>query len=189
MLQNTDRIDVQTANGIVKNRSSGYTNFIQTFLTDKQLEESIPSFQKEVFGANLKDGDMTIDDLFGFMGDGKMEEEKFNGKPEVTLMNSFKHQGERFKEDPFSFKPEVPENYKPFEFGCMANRQTKRTVPVVTELGDNLNNFKKSNGMNMADTKAGTHLNYTKNGSGSILGSKMFNFTATRDQTSSPFTK
>lgn len=89
------------------------------------MEESIPNFQREVFGARLDDSDIGIDDLFSFSklaNGGRMEEEKHSDRPKVTLMNAFKHQGEEFQRDPFSFKPEVPENYKPFEFGCMADR-------------------------------------------------------------------
>jgi hypothetical protein len=79
---------------------------------------------QEIFGARLDDGEKKIRDLFSFCGNfnNQIEDEFLGNSGNGSLMNAFKHQGNEFKEDPFSFKPAIPENYKPFEFGCFSNR-------------------------------------------------------------------
>lgn len=104
-----------------------------------------------------------------------MEDESL--QPSVTLMNAFKHQGSEFRQDPFSFKPELPEGYQPFKFGCMADREPYSSEPIITETTDNNFNFKKDSDTSMEPTKAFTGYQEDLKGAQSILGSKLFNFT------------
>lgn len=57
----------------------------------------------------------------------------------------------------------------------------------MTEVAENGDNFKKRSGVSMGRTRAGTGLNFAPEGSGSILGSKIFNFTGSNGGSTSLF--